>query len=61
MISGPEATAGSIPIFLNSIGIRDPTRLAITVVKISYSADKTKVGKDVLKILKKSEGKYEGK
>lgn len=30
-------------------------------VKISYNADKTKVGKDVLKILKKSEGKFEGK
>jgi len=31
------------------------------LVKISYEADKTKVGKDVLKILKKSDGKFEGK
>ena len=33
----------------------------VRVVKISYLADKTKAGKDVLKILKKSEGKYEEK
>ena len=31
------------------------------IVKISYVADKTKIGKDVLKILKKSEGKFEGR
>ena len=30
-------------------------------VTISYNADKTKVGKDVLKVLKKSEGKFESK
>lgn len=31
------------------------------LVKISYETDKTKVGKDVLKILKNGEGKFEGK
>ena len=31
------------------------------IVKISYNADNTKIGKDVLKILKKFEGKFEGK
>ena len=34
-MSGPDATAGSIPIFLKNIGIREPTKLAITVVKTS--------------------------
>lgn len=33
----------------------------LRTVTISYSADETKVGKDVLKVLKKSEGKFEGK
>ena len=32
-----------------------------SVVQISYKADPAKVGKDVLKVLKKSEGRFEGK
>ena len=35
MISGPEATAGSIWIFLKNIGISVPTRLDISIASIS--------------------------
>ena len=35
VISGPEATAGSIWIFLKNIGISVPTRLDISIASIS--------------------------
>lgn len=59
VISGPDATAGSIPIFLKKIGISVPTRLAISIaIKSEIPIQNETAKPDVLKVDTKLVSKY---